>query len=157
MKRILMTTAALFFTGHMAMAAIDPQALADSYVADGYTYVEVKQGPNQTKLEAIKGTVKTEVVYDNATGDIISQESQTASATDAAQTGVEIKTTTRDFEDNGKDHDKVGDDSEDDQSGSDDSDEDSHDGNDDNSGDDHGGGDHGGGDNGGGDSDGGDD
>ncbi len=152
MKRILMTTAALFFTGQMAMAAIDPQALADGYVAEGYTYVEVKQGPTQTKLEAIKGTVKTEVVYDNATGDIISQESQTANAADASQTGVEIKTTTRDFEHNGKGHDQADDDSDGDQSDSDDNGNDSHDSSSDDGADDHGGGDdHGG------DSDGGDD
>ena len=137
MKRILLTTAALFMTGHMAMAAIDAQSLADSYIAEGYTYVEVKQGPTQTKLETIKGTAKTEVVYDNATGDIISQETQTASATDAAQTGVEIKTTSRDFEDSGKDDDKAGD-----KAGDDSHDSSDDDGSEDDSGDDHGGGDH---------------
>ena len=99
MKRTLMMTAAFIFGGQMAFAAIDPQSLADSYVAEGYTYVEVKQGPTQTKLEGVKDGNYVEVVYDNETGSIISKDIQAADAEELAQTGVEIKTTDKDFED----------------------------------------------------------
>ena len=146
MKRTLMMTAAMIFTGQMAFAAIDAQQLADSYIADGYTSVEVKQGPTQTKVEAVKGTSMVEAVYDNATGDIISQETQPADAEELAQTGVEIKTSDRDFEDLGDendddqadtdddDHDDADDDSED--GDNDDGDDDGNDDGDDSDGDD---------------------
>lgn len=139
MKRTLMMTAAFVFGGQMAFAAIDPQALADSYIAEGYTYVEVKQGPTQTKLEAVKDGNMVEVVYDNETGGIISQETQVADAEEVAQTGVEIKTTDKDFEDNSDENDDDqgvddGDDHDDDQAGDD---EDDHDSGDDEGDDDH--------------------
>ena len=65
--RLMMFTAATALSANFALAAINPQALADAYVAEGYTYVEVKVGPTQTKLEAVKGQRKVEVIYDNAT------------------------------------------------------------------------------------------
>ena len=139
MKRTLMMTAAFVFGGQMAFAAIDPQALADSYIAQGYTYVEVKQGPSQTKLEAVKAGNMVEVVYDNETGGIISQETQAADAEELAQTGVEIKSTDKDFEDNSDENDDDqgvddGDDHDDDQAGDN---EDDHDSGDDEGDDDH--------------------
>ena len=54
--------------------------LADAYLAKGYTFVEVKVGPTQTKVEAIMGSTKVEVVYDNETDEIIKQETETARA-----------------------------------------------------------------------------
>jgi hypothetical protein len=159
MKRTLMMTAAMILTGQMAFAAIDPQVLADSYIADGYTSVEVKQGPTQTKIEAVKGTSVVEAVYNNATGEIISQETQPADAEELARTGVEVKSTDKDFEDNGdeNDDDQATDDGDDQADGNDDGDDhdDDGDGGDDHDGDggdDHdgdSGGDHDGGGNGG--------
>lgn len=137
--KLMMFTAATALSANMAFAAINPQSLADSYIADGYRYVEVKQGPTQTKLEAIKGDVKVEVTYDNATGDIIKQESEAADAEYIGKTGVEIKTTDEDFEDDGDDNDDDSgddDDEDDDDDGDDDSDDDSDDDNDDGSDDD---------------------
>jgi hypothetical protein len=145
-SRLMLFTAALAFSASMASAAIDAQALADSYTAEGYTYVEIKQGPTQTKLEAIKGDVYVEVVYSNETGAILSQESQAVDPEDAAKTGVEIKTVGADSEDApdaNDDGDDQGDDEADDQGDDDQSDDD--DSGDDDSGDDssddHGGGD----------------
>ena len=139
----------------MAFAAIDPQVLADSYLANGYTFVEVKQGPTQTKLEALKGANVVEVVYDNGTGEIISQETQPADAEDLGRTGIKIKTTDKDFEitdDEGDNAEMDADDAEDEDI-SDDQDGDDQDGNDqDGDHDDHEGDDHEG-DNSGGDSD----
>jgi hypothetical protein len=159
MKRTLMMTVAMIFTGQMAFAAIDPQALADSYVADGYTYVEVKQGPTQTKIEAVKGTSVVEAVYDNDTGEIISQETQTADAEEQARTGVEVRTTDGDFEDHGDENDDPqGDEDDDHDEGDDDGDHDDGDEGDHDDGDDGDGGDddgdHGGGEGGDGDGDG---
>lgn len=137
MKRTLMMTTAMIFAGGMAFAAIDAQQLADSYIAEGYTSVEVKQGPTQTKVEAVKGTSLVEAVYDNATGEIISQETQPADAEELAQTGVEIKTTDEDFEDTtdeNDDDDATDDDDEADDA--DDGDDDEGDDNDDDEGDD---------------------
>ena len=68
-------------------------------MAEGYTYVEVKVGPTQTKLEAVKGDRKVEVVYDNATNAIIKQEFEDADDDYVGRTGVEIETSTSDFED----------------------------------------------------------
>ena len=150
-----MMTAAFIFGGQMAFAAIDPQVLADSYLANGYTFVEVKQGPTQTKLEALKGANVVEVVYDNGTGEIISQETQPADAEDLGRTGIKIKTTDKDFEitdDEGDNAEMDADDAEDEDI-SDDQDGDDQDGNDqDGDHDDHEGDDHEG-DNSGGDSD----
>jgi hypothetical protein len=121
MKRTLMMTAAFVFGGQMAFAAIDPQALANSYLAEGYTFVEVKQGPTQTKLEAVKGATVVEVVYDNGTGAIISQETQAADADEIGRTGVQVKTTDKDFEDTDDEDDE---DEEDEDEDEDDEDED---------------------------------
>ena len=127
-----MMTAAFIFGGQMAFAAIDPQVLADSYLANGYTFVEVKQGPTQTKLEALKGADVVEVVYDNGTGEIISQETQPADAEDLGRTGIKIKTTDKDFEitdDEGDNAEMDADDAED-EDNSDDQDGDDQDGDD---------------------------
>lgn len=103
--RLMLFTAAAAFSANMAYGAIDPQALADSYTAAGYSYVEIKQGPTQTKIEAIKDGVVVEAVYSNDTGAIISQDSQAVDPENAAKTGVEIKMVGADSEDaqNGND------------------------------------------------------
>jgi hypothetical protein len=124
--KLMMFTAATALSANMAFAAIDAQALADSYIAEGYTYVEVKQGPTQTKLEAIKGDVKVEVIYSNETGLIIKSESETADSEEIGKTGTEVETTDEDFEDGDDD-----DDDDDDEDGDDDDDDDSDDDDDD--------------------------
>lgn len=133
--RLMMFTAASALSANMALAAINPQALADAYVAEGYTYVEIKVGPTQTKLEAVKGNRKAEVVYDNATGDVIKQEFENA-GNYAGRTGVEIGSAGRDFEDDRDDSDDDEDDDRDDDegddNGGDDDENDDDEGNDDN-------------------------
>ena len=158
--RLLSFTAAALLTTGAAFAAIDGDALADAYLADGYTYVEVKVGPTQTKVEAIKDGIKVEVIYDNETQDVIKREQEAVDGAEADRTGKEVRKVNRDFE-NGKDGDHKGgkdDDAEDDDhgkdNGGDDHDDDGGDDHgDDHGGDDHGGDDHGGGDHGGGDKD----
>ena len=98
----------------------------------------MKVGPTQTKVEALKGSAKVEVVYDNETGSILKQEQEVAEGDDLGKTGAEITTVERDFEDG--DDDGSDDDADDDQDDDDDGDDhgggDEHDGGDDHGGDD---------------------
>jgi phosphopantothenoylcysteine synthetase/decarboxylase len=120
--KLMMFTAVTALSASMAFAAINPETLAQSYRAEGYTYVEVTVGPTQTKLEAVKGDRKVEVVYDNATNAIIKQEFEDADDDYVGRTGVEFDTSTRDFED-GQDDDE-NDDSDDDETDDDKNDDD---------------------------------
>ncbi|MFN5996112.1 MAG: PepSY domain-containing protein, partial [Paracoccaceae bacterium] len=113
--RLLSYTAAIALTAGAAFAAIDGNQLADDYLAEGYTFVEVKVGPTQTKVEAIKGDSKVEVIYDNETLEIIKKETETADGDDVGRTGKQVRKVDRDFEDDGD-----GDDDEDDHDDDDD-------------------------------------
>ena len=112
--RLLCYTAAIALSSGAAFAAIDGNQLADDYLAQGYTYVEVKVGPTQTKVEAIKDGVKVEVVYDNDTGSIVKQEQETVGGDDASKTGKDVKTVGQDFSDDSDDDDDDDDDGDDD-------------------------------------------
>lgn len=116
--KLMMFTAATALMANVAYAAIDAQALADSYLAKGYTFVEVKTGPTQTKVEAIKGETEIEVVYLNETGKILSTETQAADDDEIGREGVEIDTSDEDFDDvNDEDDDEDDDEDEDDNHG----------------------------------------
>lgn len=130
--RLMLFVAAAALSANMAHAAISGEDLARAYLAQGYDYVEVKVGPTQTKVEAIKGTAKVEVLYDNETGSILEQEQEAAEGDDLGKTGSEIRTVDHDFEDG------------DDDGADDDSDDDHGDDDGEDHGDDHGGDDHGG-------------
>lgn len=151
--RLMLFTAAAALSANTAFAAINPETLAASYLAEGYTYVEVKVGPTQTKLEAIKGDRKVEVVYDNASGAVVESEFDDADDDYEGRTGVEIEAVAGDFSDNETDDDGDdqdgddqdgddgdGDDRDDDQDGDDDEgrDDDSKDDDDDDNDDDEG-------------------
>ena len=97
-KFMLFTAALALSTGMAAAAAITGAGALKTYQDLGYTYVEVKEGLTQIKVEAVKGTMYIEVIYDKATGDVIKTESGTASAEDAGQTGTSLKVVDRDFE-----------------------------------------------------------
>ena len=141
--RILSLVAALMLTTP-ALAAWDVDAVTQKFVADGYTRVEVKIGPTQAKVEAIKDGIKTEVVYDLATGDVLKTETEAVGSDDNTAPGVFVRNRSGDFvgssddsddiDDDGRDDDDEG--SDDSNSGSDDSDDDSEDDSDDDSSDD---------------------
>jgi hypothetical protein len=153
MKRLMLLSTALIFSASVSMAAVSPEDLVAAYQAKGYTNIEVKTGLTQIKVEAVKGVQKVEVIYDAATGEILTQEFG-RSDRDERGTKVEISNEDRDFlgdedqgddsdNDQGDDDDDAGDDDHDNSgSGShdDDDDDDDHDGddndNDDNDGDD---------------------
>lgn len=144
MKRTLLSTAAFIFAGHMAFAAISSDSVVTSLLADGYTRVEVKQGPMQIKVEAIRGTEKLEIVYDIETGAILKQEVETVRPGENTAPGVSIRDRDEDFvdgeddsndddEDDDNDNDDDTDDSDDDNDDDDNSDDDSDDDGDDDS------------------------
>lgn len=138
-----LSTAITLFAG-AAFAAIDGTQLANDYLAKGYDFVEVKVGPTQTKVEAIKDGIKVEVIYDNATLAILKQEREAADSDDAGRTGLQVRTVSRDFEDDddgdrrrgrgGRDDDNDDDDDDDDDDRGRGSDDDDGDDDDDNSG-----------------------
>jgi hypothetical protein len=95
-KRLLLATAGLILSAGFASAAVTTDQLVAAYQADGYTTIDVKSGVSQIKVEAIKDMTKVEVVYDIASGAILSQEQSAAGAGDANQ-GVETATLGQDF------------------------------------------------------------
>lgn len=160
--RAILLASALIFTAPMAMAAVTTDQVVETYRTQGYSYIEVKQGPTQIKVEAVKGSEKIEVVIDTETGAILKQETEQASAEDQGRTGVKIRTDDEDFVGPGDDDDDSVDDGDDDDGddGDDDHGDDGDDGDDDHDDDgddDHGGDDDGDDDHGGDDDDGGDD
>lgn len=130
-SKLLTYTAVLALSAGAAFAAIDGNKLADDYLAEGYTFVEVKIGPTQTKVEAFRNGRKVEVVYDNATGKIIKQEDEAADDDDATRTGKDVKSVKKDFEDGDDDSDDDEDEDDDDDDDDDDGDDDDEDDDDD--------------------------
>ena len=152
--KLMMFTAALALSSSMAFAAITGGDVVATYQAEAYSYISVKEGPTQIKVEAIKDGIKVEAIYDKVSGTVLSKESSTASAEDASRTGVKLRQSDHDFDKEDHGHDSAsGDDGSDDNGDDDSSDDDGDDGDDD-----HGGGHDGGDDDSGGDDhDGGDD
>jgi hypothetical protein len=120
--RLTLLIAAFAFSGSMALAALSTQDVIDGLNAQGYTRVEVKVGPTQTKVEAIRGTEKLEVVYDNASGSTLKSEVGTVEAGDDTAPGVSIRNRKNDFVDGADDGDDGDEDENDDNDGSDDGD-----------------------------------
>jgi hypothetical protein len=107
MKRKLRTlglfAATLTITAQMALAAITPDSVVTAYQAEGYTHIEVKVGATQIKVEAIKGDVKVETIYDIETGDVLQTESSAVEAGEDLTPGVSIDEDDGDFVDAGDD------------------------------------------------------
>lgn len=114
----------------IALGAIATQSMADAFAdqvvadlqAQGYSVVEVELGPNQVKAEAIMGDTKIELVYDRATGEVLSREEEKADAEDMADTGLEIEQSASDFID--ADGNEIDDDDDDDKDDGDEDDDD---------------------------------
>ena len=137
-RTLLATTAALSLLAGAAWAQSVGQSVTDQVVsglqAQGFTRIEVKEGPTQIKVEAIQGTTKVEYVYDIRTGDVLSTETERVDGDDDTRPGVEIEREDEDFvraegavldgdDDSGRDDDRYDDDrDDDDRDGYDDSD-----------------------------------
>ena len=145
MKRTLMMTAAFLFAGQMAFAALSTNTVVSDLTGLGYTRIEIKTGPTQMKVEAIRGTEKLEIIYDIETGAVLKQEIGEVYQGENTTPGVEIKTDDEDFvdgndDDNDEDEVEVEDNDNDDHENEDDNDRDDNndDDEDDNDGDDDG-------------------
>ncbi len=121
---LLATTAALGLTAGIAFAEITNEQIIAAYA--GYDRIEIKRGPTQIKVEATKGGMTLEVIYDAATGAILKSETEPADADDAG-TGIEIDFEDEDFLDDEDDEDDDEDDEGDDEDDEDDEDDDDED------------------------------
>ena len=118
MKQSLLT--ALLALGIASTA--QAQSIADQVIsrlqAEGFNYFEVKNGPNQVKIEAVRGTQEVEYVYDLTTGALLKQEAGTSDADDRNRSGVRTRNEDRNFVDDdersGRDDDERDDDERDD-------------------------------------------
>ncbi len=96
MKTILLATATVLFAGNAALA-LTSDAIIDSLSAQGFTRIDVRSGPTQFKVEAIRGTTKVETVFDKVTGEILDQEVETVSFFENTSPGVRVRERDRDF------------------------------------------------------------
>ena len=103
-----------------AMAAVTNEGLIETYKAQGYTRIEIKRGLSQTKVEAIRGNEKIEVIYATETGAILETETEMVDGDDDVAPGIESRNVDKDFVGPGSDDDHDDDDK-------DDSDDDDHD------------------------------
>lgn len=92
----------LLIAGVFAVVGDFAQALtADDVIAhlsgQGYTRIEIKTGPSQMKVGAIRGTEKLEVVYDRASGDVLKTETEMVDDRDNTVPGVSVRERSRDF------------------------------------------------------------
>jgi hypothetical protein len=112
---LALTFGILVFSASAALALTPEQVIAD-YQAAGYSRVEVRVGPTQIKVEAIRGTEKREVIYDRASGAVIKAETEAVESDDSTRPGVSVRERDRDFVDGADDDDRRDDDDEDDAS-----------------------------------------
>lgn len=97
MKKTILTLAfGLLLSGQAAFALTADQLVSDLQ-AQGYTRTEVRVGPSQIKVEAIRGTEKLEVIYDKTTGAVLKSEVATVRFGENTAPGVSVRDRNRDF------------------------------------------------------------
>jgi phosphopantothenoylcysteine synthetase/decarboxylase len=135
MKLLSTTALALAFSAAATMAAVNTDAVIAGLQAQGYTSIEVKTGPTQVKVEAIRGVRQLEVVYDKNTGAVLQTEEGLADADEDLTPGVALRSEDDDFTGDDSDEDDADDDSDEDDSDDDsDGDDDAEDDRDDSDG-----------------------
>lgn len=72
--------------------------------SQGYEFFEIKNGPTQTKIEAVRGGEKLELIIDSETGAILKREFEDAGS-DAGRSGLKIDDRDSDFLDDDDDDD----------------------------------------------------
>lgn len=97
MSRLKLLATAFVLSAGTAFAAVTPEQIAADYTAQGYTRVEIRTGPTQMKVEAIRGTEKLEVIIDTATGTVLKSETETVGAFENTRPGVSVRDRNRDF------------------------------------------------------------
>ena len=98
MKNALLLSTAL---GMLTTAPLYAQSFTDRVVEtlsqQGFQTVEIDNGPTQTKFEAVRDGTKMEVVYDRASGEILSQETEPFTGRLVEDQPIEVDSSTRDF------------------------------------------------------------
>jgi hypothetical protein len=95
--RTLFLASALIAGGSVAWAQSAADAAVAGLLADGFTRVEVKSGPTQTKIEGVRGTETRELVIDNASGNVVKSETGTVGLFDNTNPGVFVRSRDSDF------------------------------------------------------------
>lgn len=113
-SKLLTAGSALLFSATMAFGAITSDQLAAQFQADGYSYITIKTGLTQIKVEAVKNGILYEVVYDIETGATIDTSTEVIGTIGRPDPGVIVRLMSRDFEDDlDGDDDEIGDDDDD--------------------------------------------
>ena len=92
--KLLSTTAAIAIAASAAFAQSSTDQIVSQLQGQGFTRIEIKQGPTQIKVEAVRGDTKVEYIYDSSTGDLIKSEVERVGSDDDISPGIEIRTTT---------------------------------------------------------------
>jgi len=91
MKRILLTSVAMLaLTASAGLAQSATDQIVSGLQVQGFTRIEIDEGPTQIKVEAIRGTTKVEYVYDRSTGVVLSEEVERVGADDDTTPGVDV-------------------------------------------------------------------
>ena len=127
--KLLIAAGALALSSQAGHATVTAEGLIAGLQAEGYGWVEVKRGPTQFEVEAVRGREKVEMVIDAATGNVLHRETERADRDDRARSGTEIRERSRDFvdakgrelddDDDRHDHDRYDRDDDDDRRGRD--------------------------------------
>ena len=96
-KFLLATTTIVTVTATMSFASPMTDSIISQLQAQGYDRIEIKEGPNQVKVEAINGETRFEAIYDIATGAVLKQEAYAVTDDDDITLGVAVETEDRDF------------------------------------------------------------
>ena len=114
-KIFMLATAMALATSLEAQSQTFNDQVVDGLASQGFRATEIKTGPTQTKVEAVRGQTKLEVIYDRATGRILKQETERLAGT-GGDIGLEVSQEDRDFigrsdgrRDDDDDHDDDGD------------------------------------------------
>lgn len=96
-QKLLPFTLFLLLSGGGASAEVNVNALAADLQSQGFTRIEMRETPNQLKVEAIRGTEKVETIYDKSTGAVLKSETERVGAFEDNTPGVTLRQRNRDF------------------------------------------------------------
>lgn len=97
--KLLIAAGALSLSAQAGHATVTAEGLISGLQAEGYGWVEVKRGPTQFEVEAVRGREKVEMVIDAASGAVLHRETERADREDRARSGTQIRDRDRDFVD----------------------------------------------------------
>ncbi len=87
MKKILTLTAAAILLGTASFAAVDAESIASTFVADGYTNLDVTPSNGNWLVTALKGDVTVQFMVDGVTGAAVPVDTSATARVSLAGTG----------------------------------------------------------------------